>query len=324
MRTEQLEAWVLQLVDQASNGSKIEDSRVELKADWPEPQKAARRIAGHANAAGTDFILWVIGLDERQGVVAVTPTDLAEWLPKVEAWFERISPRLTDLVIPTGPSIAVTALLFDVSRRPFVVRNPAAGTPGGGPVSLEVPWREGTRIESARRDQLLRLLVPRLQLPDVEILNVGVSVTKRDSENKGEQLCWSFDFSLYVTPRSDEMVVFPVHKASINYRTTRQEPFVAADQVQFSLPQGGHIRNLYTDSMTIGVTRREAVVSGPGTLYVHSTSDSEYKEISKSAKLNAELRLRQAGSEIPIVLQRTLEPAEPRSSYRRWSTKSQI
>lgn len=123
MKTERLEAWVLQIVDQVEGGDHIEDSRVELKADWPEPTKAARRIAGHANAAGADSILWVVGLDEEKGVVGITATDVAVWLPKVEAQFEGVAPSVNDLVVPTG-SRPVVALLFDVSRRPFVVKNP--------------------------------------------------------------------------------------------------------------------------------------------------------------------------------------------------------
>ena len=68
MRNEQLEAWVLSFVDHVIAGRRIEDSRVELKADWPKPKSAARRIAGHANAADSDSILWIIGLAEGKGV----------------------------------------------------------------------------------------------------------------------------------------------------------------------------------------------------------------------------------------------------------------
>jgi hypothetical protein len=41
--------------------------------------------------------------------------------------------------------------LFEVTRRPYVVRNPQAGAA----VSLEVPWREGNATRSARRSELL-------------------------------------------------------------------------------------------------------------------------------------------------------------------------
>jgi hypothetical protein len=35
MRTEELEVWVLSIVDAVGAGRRVEDSRVELKADWP-------------------------------------------------------------------------------------------------------------------------------------------------------------------------------------------------------------------------------------------------------------------------------------------------
>ncbi len=66
MRPADLEAWVLQLIELLDRGARVEDARVELKADWPEPARAARRIAGHANAAHGDPILWVIGVDEHR------------------------------------------------------------------------------------------------------------------------------------------------------------------------------------------------------------------------------------------------------------------
>jgi hypothetical protein len=172
MKNEQLEAWVLSILDQVAAGRVVEDSRVELKADWKAPKTAARRIAGHANAAGSDQILWIVGVDEKKGVVPVGPSDVATWLPQVVAEFEGLAPSLQELVVPT-PLDPVVALLFDASRRPFVVKNAAFGQTGGGPVSLEVPWRRGTTVQSARRDELLRILIPRQPLPDIELLEAG-------------------------------------------------------------------------------------------------------------------------------------------------------
>jgi hypothetical protein len=51
MRRAELEAWVLEVLERVEQGKPVEDSRVELKREWPDPERAARRIAGHANAA---------------------------------------------------------------------------------------------------------------------------------------------------------------------------------------------------------------------------------------------------------------------------------
>lgn len=159
MRPAQIEAWVLSLVDQITAGKRVEDSRVELKAQWPEPQTAARRIAGHANASGGDPILWVIGLDETRGVVSVDPVEFADWWAQAKKEFDGIEPLVTDLTVPASGGTLI-ALLFDTSRRPYVVKNPAYGKPGSGPVTLEVPWRTATAVHSARREDLIRLLAP--------------------------------------------------------------------------------------------------------------------------------------------------------------------
>jgi hypothetical protein len=64
MLSQQLEGGVLHLVDRVVKGERVEDFRVECKADWPPAARAARRIAGQANTARGEPILWIIGLHE--------------------------------------------------------------------------------------------------------------------------------------------------------------------------------------------------------------------------------------------------------------------
>lgn len=44
MRKHEIENWVLQIVDQVKVGQPNEDSRVELKTEYPEPKTAAWQI----------------------------------------------------------------------------------------------------------------------------------------------------------------------------------------------------------------------------------------------------------------------------------------
>ena len=57
MRIHEIETWVLQIVERVESEQPIEDSRIELKSDWIDPAKAARQLAGHANAAHGDTLL---------------------------------------------------------------------------------------------------------------------------------------------------------------------------------------------------------------------------------------------------------------------------
>ena len=54
---------------------------------------------------------------------------------------------MTELAIHSEGKSAV-AILIETDRAPFVVKNPKHGKSGGGPVSLEVPWREGLAVSS--------------------------------------------------------------------------------------------------------------------------------------------------------------------------------
>lgn len=89
----QIEAWALDVVGRVNLGDSVEDSRVELKAAWPDPQKAAGRIAGHANAVRGAEILWLIGVDEARGVVGADTNEMATWFPRVEGKFDSLMPR---------------------------------------------------------------------------------------------------------------------------------------------------------------------------------------------------------------------------------------
>ena len=60
MRTHEIEEWALRATRRVEERQPNEDSRVELKADWIDPQKTARRIAGHANALRGEPILWTL------------------------------------------------------------------------------------------------------------------------------------------------------------------------------------------------------------------------------------------------------------------------
>lgn len=205
MRLHELEAWTLEVVSHVREKRTWEDARVELKANLPlPPEKAARRLAGHANAARGAQILWLVGVDEQDGVVGVGDAELQEWWPQVARWFEGIEPSLTDLRVPTGDRL-VLALLFPTDRPPYVVKNPKGGAP-----QFEVPWRDGTRIRTAKREELLRLLLPARLTPSFETISARVSVNWRPS-GKGT-FTTQIRGTLYQARMLDAPVVLPSHR----------------------------------------------------------------------------------------------------------------
>ena len=82
MRCAEVEHWVITVRIGSEQARLSRDSRVELKAEWPDAVDAARRIAGHANAARGDPVLWIIGLDEKRGAIGAAVNELAKWHPR--------------------------------------------------------------------------------------------------------------------------------------------------------------------------------------------------------------------------------------------------
>ena len=57
MKPQEIELWARDIIESVLNGQPVEDSRVELKAEWLEAEKAAPRLGGHANASRGENIL---------------------------------------------------------------------------------------------------------------------------------------------------------------------------------------------------------------------------------------------------------------------------
>lgn len=250
MRSSEIEYWALQVIDRVNRREPLEDDRVELKSQWVDSLRAARRIAGHANAAHGEPILWLIGIDEREGVVGAKDEEISTWFSQVSCRFDGTPPALSHVNIPTTNG-TVVALLFETDRAPFVVKNPA-----GAQVELEVPWREATSIRSARRSDLLRLLVPVQRLPDCDMMQAALTAT---DTTPGEVVDWRLDVQLYVTPRTDESIVFPLHRCQVALSVPSWE--IADLQMEAAFSASGASR-------TVAATNTEAIVEGPGSLGV--------------------------------------------------------
>jgi hypothetical protein len=208
-----LEGWALQVLDRVVAGSPLEDSRVELKATLIEPDKAARRIAGHANAAHGEPILWLIGVDEVTGIVGIGQADSARWLGMVNTYFQGSTPAVLDLVVPYQNS-TILALQFETHLAPFLVRNPLFGNKPGHTIEYEVPWREGTKVRTARREDLLRILLPRSRVPEIEIISADLYAAEDTNQPTLGPELW-FLGVFYVVPLSSERLIFPRHRAFV-------------------------------------------------------------------------------------------------------------
>lgn len=173
---------MLRVADQTARQQHVEDGLVELKATWPKPVSAARQIAAHANAARGAPILWIIGIDEVKGTCGADPNELANRYASVRSQFNHVYPDILNLNVRIE-NVTVVALLFRTEHAPFLVKNPAFGSTGGGPVEWEIPWREGRKTRTATREDLVRMLAPLASLPEIECLECSLSIRDEKAQD---------------------------------------------------------------------------------------------------------------------------------------------
>jgi len=197
----ELLARCIPILDAAKEGKPVEDSFVELKSELPQEEKAARGLAGLANAASGEPVIWLVGIDEKSHKVVGAPkVEFSSWYPRIQRLFDGPAPKLSmNENIPTGDQVVV-AMVFETDDAPYVVTM--------GHDYRDIPWREGNRTRSAYRQELLRTLVGPSLLPAVEVTSAAFR-TERDSSGQLSRII--FEALMYVKPRNDRTLVFPRH-----------------------------------------------------------------------------------------------------------------
>lgn len=325
MRLHEIEHWALRIIDQVVNNKPDEDSRIELKREWPDAQKAARQIAGHANSCRGEPILWLIGVDEgSQSVPGVSPNELSIWYNQVKSQFdEKIAPSLVDLNVPYK-GVVVVALYFDASRIPYVVK---IKNPKGGEI-LEVPWREGTEVRTARREDLIRLLTPVHRIPKVELLSANLSVIRHFEPRDDVPLKykWELTATYYFEADVDSILVIPFHRCNIeaqiadklalNFRLIGLFPPAVIDtgkKIVKVFPTSEGFSNQRSFSETMKSTDDELFISGPGKVYMKAEYFSSGSTVEKSNEtITVAANLAPIQTAVPIQIHFDLVAAQPR------------
>lgn len=175
-------------------------------------------------------------------------------------------------------------------------------------VEREVPWREGTRIRSAQRSDLINVLASSAASPHLEVLRVRATLVKslgserRPGTHSQEivyvpHFAWTLSVQLYVTPRHQELLVFPVHRTSLLLRVRDRQKVM--QQLKYSIQ---YLRygsgSTKADSRTISRTSTEAFTNGPGVLEVTGELDEPPHDFQTVDEVNATFSVRPAGSEV--------------------------
>lgn len=240
MTRTQIEHWALHVIDRVGAKQPNEDSRVELKAEWPsDHRKIARQIAGLANAARGEPVLLLIGVNELKGVVGVDASiNLADWRDQVGRRFDGYFPRVVDHIFSIDGK-TIVALQFETDGAPFVVK-----TDGKDGVNYEVPWRELTGVRTANRANLLSLLVPQIHIPQATVTEGLFQVGEGMSADPSAKIVQKATciLTIYVSPFADRPTSFPTHLRRLEIRQkSKSEPVIVPSSQFRTLGEAGAV-----------------------------------------------------------------------------------
>ncbi len=306
-RPRQLEYRTLTLLEALAAGRPLAsvDPQAALFRAWPgPPRSAARRLAAQANAARGRDVLWLVGVDANGGVRGAEPGKFDDWLAGVLPFFDGLAPRITAFNVPTGPgpgkqpSRQVVALHVETDRSPFVVKS------GGRSGSMEVPWLEaGGKVRQAGRLELVKLLTPLHDLPQLEILEAELTFYKNPHSSYSSKATfrWTLDGSVYVMPRADARVVIPLHRCRGG---------IAALTGDFSSPASEVNLTADKNSPAVRLTDTAVLVEGLGRVFIYCSGSTTRPEIPTGEPVVFTVDMVPAGSDHAATAQNAMRPAQ--------------
>lgn len=310
MRAIDLETKVIIAVDQLRAGQHVEHDLIECKRNWPQEHKA-RQLAGSLNRAGGDPVIYIIGIDEKTGDVHdVSGTDIHDWWSQIVPQFDHTPPELVrhlNVQVGDGGEHVVAVAVASDRACPYVVKT------GKGNQSFEVLMREGTGTRSARRDELLRISLPTVSLPEVIALEgqlyaeyapkVHGSTAAEMRYNQDEGLYCTGSVRLYFAHNGREATTLPTHgmKGSL---------LIDGEAFKVAVRPDVPAQDKPSPAAAPIVTRDGITISGSGAarfaLSLHDFPPSDKERLRTSKQLRLDLELEVIGGLKPIKISATI------------------
>ncbi len=303
----QLEYRTLTLLDALAAGRSLADAdpQAALFRAWPgPPRRVARQLAAQANAARGRDVLWLVGVEPDGNVRGADPGRFDDWLAGLLPLFDGLAPRITAFHVPTGPRQGkllpkqVVALHVETDRAPFVIRGAERAA------SMEVPWLDaGGGIRSAGRLELVKLLSPLQDLPQLEILEAELTFYKNPHPTYSSKATfrWTFDGSVYVMPRADDRVVIPLHRVRGGLATVKGDFSTQASEVNLTADK---------NSPAVRLTDTAVLIEGLGRVFVYCAGSTTQQEIPTQDDMTFTVDMGPASSDRTATASTTMRPAQ--------------
>jgi hypothetical protein len=293
MNKQQAEFLVVSAFERVLRGEKVEDSLIECKSSWPDPSKA-RQLAGHANQARGEEIIWIIGIDEKASRLTSpdSPDLAARWSQIGSRFDDNVIPDMFDLRVQVNESSALTALVFSTDRAPYVVKVGDAG----GAVERDIPIRDGTRTRSAYRHEVVRLMHPSAVPPPAILVSAKLSGRVGMPNRPGVE--FYLETGIYIDQRIDETVMLPLHLMKICISIPGGDEKISLEPSFVASPQG--------HNSGLGITRRQdgITIAGGATLSLPAhafLNNAAYLDYSDTKFFELEIALGVSGAARPIL-----------------------
>ena len=287
---EQLNARVHTIIATITSGLRVEDQTVECKREWIQIPKMARQLAGLANAANGEEVLWIVGIDDDKRVIlGAQAQELANYIPQLHAEYDaNCGPELLIHSTIHYDHKTVHALLFDSCSAPYVIKARRNDVGGTNP-EYEVPFRVGESTITARRQHLLRIFAPASRLPAIEFLHVQASGSDRSRMGLMARM--------HITTPGGQRVVIPDHRCGIGFRVDADEKYVPASGVSVRREEG----NLVIASS------KQLVVDGGAFARISGVVEGDCSDL-RDHTLIVRVEIGVANADRPLTFEHSLEP----------------
>lgn len=275
MTKAEIEYWANRVIETALRGQPNEDDHVELKSEETDTHQAARRVAGLANAARGEPVLWFHGLDEKKHEIAPSTIDPAKWWPSVRKHFADDHAPEPRIVVVRHDKGNVLVFYFETDGAPYVITNLK---PTPDKAEREVPFRAHTGLRSAKHGDLIDLLVPASKAMRFEEIHAELYIVDGPGA-VGRQ--WAIRFLAYAIPPTADRYYILQHRCSVEVAIESPHWRVTFDDVK-----------LESKVHSVGETELVIVQPGPLALTAHtrvasSPSSFEGSTANVTAKIGA-------------------------------------
>lgn len=287
----------------------LADERAMLWAGLPPAAKAARELAGQANTARGQTLLWLLrGKSKTKSKPAPIPrAELEAWLQELRQTFEGIPPQIEVLEVVSSAGEPVIAMHVETDRAPFVIYTTTARKPGAERAT-EVLWQEDGLSRPIRRAELVRMVTPLRDLPEFEILLGELSFYKNVNRMLDPRTAyhWSLDATVYVAPKDEKRWILPMRRSGVVLECVTPAFASEASQVNLSADR---------ESTAITETDSALLVHGVGQFYLFASGSTSMEEPPLRAPMQLVFSLLPSGATNSAVCSTTLAVVPPKEDH---------